>query len=87
MENNLISARVQLNDYTNRVLGIIKIKFGLKDKSEALNKFIELYGDSFMEKETTEDYAKKVISISENHFRKYGKRKMSLNELNKLCEI
>ena len=86
MANDLISARVELNDYANRVLGIIKIKFGLKDKSEALNKFIELYGDDVMEKEATEEYAKKVIEISKNHIKKYGNKKMTLNELDMLCE-
>ncbi|MBU0963090.1 MAG: DUF2683 family protein, partial [Nanoarchaeota archaeon] len=45
MENKLISARIKLNEYANKVLNILKIKFGLKDKSEAINKFIELYGD------------------------------------------
>ena len=86
MENNIISARVELNNYANRVLGVIKMKFGLRDKSEALNKFIEMYGDEFIEKEANDEYVKKVIFISDNHFKKYGKRKMSLQELNKLCE-
>ncbi|MBS3157283.1 DUF2683 family protein [Candidatus Woesearchaeota archaeon] len=86
MENNIISARVELNNYANRVLGVIKMKFGLRDKSEALNKFIEMYGDEFIEKEANDEYVKKVILISDNHFKKYGKRKMSLQELNKLCE-
>jgi len=86
MKNKTISARVELNDYTNRVLGVIKMKFGLKDKSEALNKFIELYGDDVIEREAKDEYIKNVIRISENHLKKYGKRKMTLHELNKLCE-
>ena len=49
-----------MGDYTNRVLGIIKIKYGLKDKSEALNKFVELYGNDILEKESGEEYAKKI---------------------------
>ena len=80
-----ISARVELDDYSNKVLGIIKIKYALKDKSEALNKFIEIFGDNFIEKESNEEYAQKVISIANNHFKKYGRRKMSLKELDKLC--
>jgi len=86
MKNQLISARVELNDYANRVLGVIKIKFGLRDKSEALNKFIELYGEEVIEKEASEDYIKKVLTISENHFKKQGNRKMSEKELNALFE-
>ena len=81
-----ISARVELNDYANRVLGIIKIKYGLKDKSEALNKFIELYGEAFMEKEVKEDYVKEVIETVKDHYKKYSDEKMSLEELDKLCE-
>ena len=82
----MISARVQLNDYANRVLSIIKIKFGLKDKSEALNKFVELYGEDIMEKQATEEYAKKTIEIAKKHISKYGNKKMTLQELDKLCE-
>jgi hypothetical protein len=85
MENK-ISARVELDDYSNRVLGVIKLKFGLKDKSEALNKFIELYGDSFIDKEATEKYVQEAISLAETHIKKYGRKNMSLAELDKLCE-
>ena len=83
----MISARVQLSDYANRVLNIIKIKFALKDKSEALNKFVELYGDDLMEKEATEAYSKKAIETVKKHMAKYGKQKMTLKELDELCEV
>lgn len=87
MKDDMISARVELTNYANKVLGIIKIKFGLKDKSEALNKFIDLYGEDVVEKGITEDYAKKVMEISNNHFKRYKHKKMSLKELDKLCEV
>ena len=87
MRNQTISARVELGDYANRVLGIIKLKYGLKDKSEALNKFIELYGQDILEREATEEYVKKIIEISKKHFKKYGYKKMSLQELDKLSGV
>ena len=87
MEQKTISARVELDEYTNRVLGIIKIKYGLNDKSEAINKFIELYGDEIIEKEASEEYVKKVIKVAENHFDKYKNKKMTLQELDNLCEV
>jgi hypothetical protein len=87
MDNQTISARVELGDYANRVLGIIKIKYGLKDKSEALNKFIEMYGDDILEKEISEEYVKKLIEISKKHFKKYGYKKMSLQELDKFSGV
>ena len=83
----MISARVQLDDYTNRVLNVVKARFDLKDKSEALNKFVELYGDEVVEKGANEEYVEKIIEIDEEHFKKYGRRKMSIEDLDKLCDL
>ena len=83
----MTSARVEINEYANRVLAVIKAKFGLKDKSEAINKFIELYGDEVVEKEANEEYVKKVMDIANAHLEKYKNRKMSLQELDNLCEV
>ncbi len=87
MENNMTSARIEINEYANKVLAVIKAKFGLKDKSEAINKFIELYGDDIVEKQANEEYLKKVMDIANAHLEKYKHRKMSLQELDKLCEV
>jgi len=86
MESKMISARVELDEYSNRVIGVIKAKFGLNDKSDALNKFIEIYGDEVIEKEASEEYAKQVIEISKKHFKKHGLKKMSIDELDELFE-
>ena len=83
----MVSARVELDEYTNKVLGIIKIKFGLKDKSEALNKFVELYGDEVIEKDANEEYIKRVIEITKKHYDRYGSKKMTLQELDRLSEL
>jgi hypothetical protein len=87
MENSTVSARVELGDYANRVLGIIKIKYGLNDKSEAINKFIELYGDDVLDLEASPEYTKKVIELSNKHLKKHGLKKMSVDELDKLCGV
>ena len=83
----MISARVELNEYTNKVLAIIKAKYSLKDKSEALNKFIELYGEDIAEKEATDEYVKKMSESIDRHFKKYGHKKMSIEELDSLCGV
>ena len=59
----------------------------LKDKSEAINFFIETYGDDVVEKEATDEYVKKMGDMVDRHFKKYGHRTMSLKELDKLCGI
>jgi hypothetical protein len=82
----MISARIKIDEYSNRVLNVIKAKYDLKDKSEAINKFIELYGDNEVEKEVKDEYVKKVLLIAERDSKKYGNKKMTLEELDKLCE-
>ena len=87
MENSTVTARIELGDYANKVLGIIKIKYGLNDKSEAINKFIELYGDDVLDLEASEEYTKKVVELSNKHLKKHGLKKMSALELDKLCGV
>ncbi len=80
-----ITMNLRVSAYASRVLGVIKEKFGLKDKSEAMNKFAEMFGDEFIEKETKDEYIKKLIEIEKRHFEKYKNRKMTLKELDTLC--
>ena len=79
-----INFRAQIDEYTNRVLGVIKEKFGLKDKSQALNKFADIYGEEFIEKEVKEYFAASVVHIVKEHHKKYPNRKMTLKDLDKL---
>jgi len=83
----MVSARVSLNPYSNKVLGILKLQLDLKDKSEALNKFIEIYGDEIVERDANDEYVKKIIKVAEEHFKKYKNKKMSFEELDKLCGV
>lgn len=82
-----IGFRAQIDEYTNRVLGVIKEKFGLKDKSQALNKFAELYGEDFVERDVKEEFITDVLNVVREHHKKYPHRKMSLKELDKLTGI
>ena len=78
---------INVNEYTNRVLGVVKERFGLKDKAEALNKFTEMHGEEFVEKEVRDEVVEEVIKDCEMHIKKYGYRKMSLKELDHLCGL
>jgi len=82
----MVLARLSINEYSNKVLNVIKARFGLKDKSEALNRFAEMYGDDVVEKEANDKYIKKILGIDERHMKKYAYKKMSIKELDKLCE-
>ena len=86
MEQNMISARVNLNPYVNKILGIVKLKYDLRDKSEAINKFVEMHGEEIVERDASSEYAKKVMRIADKHFKNYGNRKMSKKELDILFD-
>jgi len=79
-----ISLRADISEYANRVLGVIKEKFGLRDKSEAINKFAEMFGDDFVEPEVKDDVVRDLIKSCERHIKKYGYKKMTTKELDKL---
>ena len=83
----MISARVELNEYANKVLAVVKAQQGFKDKSEALNFFIEEHGDDVVENEATGEYVKEAMETVNNHIKKYGRRSMSIEELDKLCGV
>lgn len=81
----MVDARVELSKYSNKVLTMVKAKYELKDKSEALNKFIGDYGPNEVEPEVKEEYVKKILKIEEDYYKKYGhSKKMPEKELDKL---
>jgi|GEM_PF-436820 hypothetical protein len=82
-----ISFRAEINEYTNRVLGVIKEKHGLKTKSEALNMFAYKYGEEFVDREIKEELVQEIQAIATKHESKHPKRTMSLQELDKLCGV
>ena len=87
MKMSQINLRANIDDYTNRVLGVIKEKYGLKDKGEALDKFAEMFGDEFIEHEVKEEVITEVLEIFEEHRKKHGLRTMTLEELDELTGI
>ncbi len=76
----MVDARVELKEYSNRVIAVVKAKYGLRDKSEALNKFIETYGPEEVEPEVRESYIKKLDRI-ERKLRKGNYKPQTIEEL------
>ena len=85
MLNKPVNVNLKISNYSNRVLGVIKEKYGYKDKSEALNKILDIYGDEFVEKETKEDIILEVIATVDK-LKKQKIKPMSKNDLNNFFE-
>jgi hypothetical protein len=84
--DKIVNMNLKVNDYTSRVLGVIKEKYGLNDKGMALQKFAEMCGDEFVDKEVKEDVIKEVIDSCDKHIKKYGFRTRTINDLRKSIE-
>ncbi|MBS3061582.1 MAG: DUF2683 family protein [Candidatus Diapherotrites archaeon] len=81
-----VTMNLKVKEYTSRVLGVVKEKYGLTDKGEALDKFAEMYGSEFIDREVRDEVIREVINSTEQHVKKYGLRKMSEKELDALFE-
>lgn len=59
----MVQALVEINDNTNQVLNIVKAKFNLKDKSEAIEKVVLEYGEDILEPELRPEFIEKIKKI------------------------
>ena len=64
----MVKSVVDLNEETNRVVNIVKAKYGFKDKSQALNVIVKHFEDCELEPELRPEFIEKLEKI-----RKHGK--------------
>ena len=72
----MVQAVINIDENTNRVLNIVKAKFGLKDKSEAINIVVNEYEHLSLEPELRPEYKVKIAKIAKG-------RHLSREELEK----
>jgi hypothetical protein len=59
----MIQAIINIDERTNRILNIIKAKYGLKNKSAAINRMAIEYEKEILEPELKPEYIKKLEVI------------------------
>lgn len=59
----MVQAIINIRDHTNRVLNIVKAKYDLKDKSEAIDLVAERYEEEVLEPELRPEYIEKAKKI------------------------
>jgi len=84
--NKSVTMNLKANNYTSRVLGVIKEKYSLNDKGEALNKFVEMFGDEFVDREVKDEVIKDVIESCNYHIKKNGFRSRTIKDIKKEIE-
>jgi hypothetical protein len=70
---------INIGEREDRILNIVKAKFGLSNKSEAVALLIKTYEESFLEPELRPEYIVKLEKIRKGKYIKYK----SLEELRK----
>lgn len=68
----MVQAIININERANRIANIIKAKYGLKDKSQAIERALEEYEEKILEPELKPDYIEKIKRIEkQGKFTKY----------------
>jgi len=57
----MVKAIVNISERANRILNIIKAKEDLKDKSDAINLVVDLYGKEMLEPELRPEFIKELL--------------------------
>lgn len=73
---------VRLGDHENRVLNVVKEKYGLKNKSDAVNFVIDRFEEELLEPALRPEYIKKLKKIEKQK----GISFKSIEELRKYIE-
>ena len=68
----MVQAIVNLGEYEDRVLTIVKGKFGFKNKSEAINFVIDRYEEELLEPELKPEFVKRIKTLeTKGKFKNY----------------
>jgi hypothetical protein len=64
----MVKAIIDISDHSNHVLKIVKAKYGLNDKSEAIDFITTRYEEEIMEPELRPEFVEKVKKIKKGKF-------------------
>jgi len=62
----MVQSIIDVGEREDRILNIVKAKYGLKNRSQAVALVTKIYEDSFLEPELRPEYIKKLKSIEKD---------------------
>lgn len=60
----MVQAMVTISDDANHILNIVKAKYNLRDKSEAIERVVLSYGEELLEPELRPEFIQRMEKIS-----------------------
>jgi hypothetical protein len=61
--NKMVQSIIDIDENEDRILNIVKAKFGLKNKSQAVMMIAKIYAESFLQPELRPEYLEKLKRI------------------------
>jgi hypothetical protein len=83
----MVKAMIDIDENANRILNIVKAKFGLKDKSQAINMMAKEYGQVVLEPELRPELKAKPAKTDAKQTRLAEPREMRQQSKDELEEI
>ena len=56
----MVQAMIQISEEANQILNIVKARYGLKDKSDAIEKVVLEFGEDFLEPQLRPEFIQKM---------------------------
>jgi len=78
----MVHAMIKISESANQILNIVKAKFNLRDKSEAIEKVVIEYGKDLLEPGLRPEFIEKIKSIE----KKKGTKFKNMKELKAMIE-
>jgi hypothetical protein len=68
----MVKAIVEIDEEANNVINLLKIQYGLKDKSQAINEMAKQYKELVLESEIRPEYLKRLKKIQKEPIIRVG---------------
>lgn len=68
----MVQAMINISENVNQVLNIVKARYNLRDKSEAIERVVLDYGEGILEPELKPEFIKRMAHISKEKTLKIG---------------
>lgn len=70
--DNMVQAVISISEHTNRILNIVKAKYDLKTKSDAIDVVTQLYEEEIMEPELRPEFVEKMLKLKKGKSTRYS---------------
>lgn len=68
----MVKAIVEIDDEANRVINILKAQYGLRDKSQAINRLAKEYKEIVLESEFRPEYIRRLLEVQKEPILRVG---------------